>query len=134
MRKYIIRGTFPSKANNYKPIVVRGKKRTYARMIKNEKVKHFESIMRMQLDQIIPVKGRFIAIGVIYAKTDLKDLDGFLKLFYDILQDEGKIENDRLLAHHSWSKELDEEDPRVEFYLLSRGEYKVNVSVESANK
>jgi len=130
----VIRGTFPSKANNYKAIPVKGKGKLHARLVKSKKVKDFENVMKMQLDQVVPVVGEFIVIGTIYTRTHLKDLDGFKKLFYDVLQAEGKIENDNLLAHHSWSKGLDREAPRVEFYLLPRSKYVVQVSIKPTNK
>jgi Holliday junction resolvase RusA-like endonuclease len=111
----VIKGTTPSKSNQYKLIKIAG----HCSMTKTDKVKSFEEAFMWQL----PGKWRHKQIGLfeltidVYYPSKRSDLDNSLKVVLDCLQRAGTIKNDNNCMKIVAQKMIDKENPRIEFEI-----------------
>ncbi len=110
--KFVITGSIPSKSNMYR---ISGR-----RFIKSEKVREFETSTKVQLSQyndLPAITGKFECTIDFYYQSVLCDIDGGLKAFLDVLQDQNIIRNDRDCIGLTIRKFVDKKNPRIIFSI-----------------
>lgn len=111
-----IEGEVPSKANNYKVIMMAG----HPSIAKSQAVKSFEDSFAWQCGEYrgLAIEGMFEYHCKVFYPSIRPDLDNSLKVQLDCLQKVGAIRNDNKCAKIVAEKFVDKARPRLEFKIV----------------
>lgn len=109
MKGQTIKGSVPSKSNNYR---ISGN-----RLYKTEAVRTYERLFSLQYKRHETITTEFGLSVKVYMVNKRADLDGVFKVLLDNLQTVGAIQNDSLCTHIEAFKFIDKTNPRIELEL-----------------
>jgi Holliday junction resolvase RusA-like endonuclease len=116
MQVFTIKGNCPSKSNCYKVIRLGSK----CSLGKQAKLKSYENSFKLQLldYDYQMIEGNFSFKIKVFYDSRRPDLDNALKVVLDCLQKGRAIKNDNKCLEIHAQKQLDKENPRVEFQII----------------
>jgi len=111
----VIYGNVPSKSNCYKVTTISGK----ARMYKAKALKEYEKSFMYQigLHKDLNIATHFKLFLRVFYPSARADLDNSLKIVLDCLQMAHTVTNDRNCTEIVAHREIDRENPRIEFEI-----------------
>ena len=111
----VIYGNVPSKSNCYKVTTIGGK----ARMYKAKALKEYEKSFMYQigLHKDLNISTHFKLFLRVFYPSARADLDNSLKIVLDCLQMAHTVTNDRNCTEIVAHREIDRENPRIEFEI-----------------
>lgn len=112
-----IKGTVPSKANQYKVVALRG----HGALAKKKSLVQYEESFYMQVGEYrnLGIAGMFEFHCRVYYPSMRSDIDNALKVVLDCLQKTKTISNDNKCVKIVAEKFIDKANPRIEFRLVT---------------
>ena len=116
----MIAGTLPNKSNSRTVAQVGPKDARRMLFIKSDEARKYEkafeqAIQSSPLFTPLPEKAKLYFKVTVYQENLRRDLD--CELLPDLLQKFGAIKNDRLIYRKEYERQIDKENPRVEFEI-----------------
>jgi Holliday junction resolvase RusA-like endonuclease len=112
----VVHGPLPNKSNSRRVVKVRGRTMVIKEKAAIAWLKAFDLAAHVPQDcNIFGANARFSLTATVYQANMRRDLD--IELLCDALQRSGVIENDRAIWAKHAIREIDRDNPRVEFVL-----------------